>query len=90
MFDILADLKNVQSKESLKIKLQAPNIEELFLSWLSELLYRYNAKTIILKKFEIGQLTDKEITAVADYFKSLANKSHPWHTGFCFFKLSRS
>ena len=62
MFTILADLKNVQARESLEIKLEAPNVEELFLSWLSELLYQYNSKSIILKKFLIEKLTKKAIS----------------------------
>ncbi len=65
MFDILADLKNVRLKESLDIKVEAPNVEELFLSWLSELLYQYNSKKIIFKEFLFDKLTQKEISARA-------------------------
>ena len=65
MFDILADLKNVRAKESLKIKAEAPNVEELFLFWLSELLYQYNSKKIIFKEFSIDKLTDNAISAAA-------------------------
>ena len=63
MFDILADLKNVRLKESINIKVKAPNIEELFLSWLSELLYQYNSKRIIFKKFSIDKLSQNSTTA---------------------------
>ncbi|MBL7084840.1 MAG: archease [Candidatus Omnitrophica bacterium] len=63
MFDIQADLKDVRAKKSVNIKLKAPNIEELFLSWLSELLYQYNSKKIIFKEFSIDKLTQKEISA---------------------------
>ncbi len=65
MFDILADLENVQVKEALKIKQEAPNVEELFLSWLSELLYQYNSKEMIFRKFAIDKLTDRAISAEA-------------------------
>ena len=65
MFGILADLKNVRAKESLKIKLEAPNTEELFLSWLSELLYQYNSKGIIFKEFLIDKLDERSISAQA-------------------------
>ena len=47
------------------VKLEAPNVEELFLSWLSELLYQYNSKKIILKEFSIERLTEKSISANA-------------------------
>ncbi|MCQ9207776.1 MAG: archease [Omnitrophica bacterium] len=65
MFDIMADLKNVRLREGLKIKLEAPNIEELFLSWLSELLYHYNSKKIIFKEFMVDKLTENAINATA-------------------------
>jgi len=65
MFGILADLKNVQAKEPLQIKLKAPNIEELFLSWLGELLYQYNSKGIIFKEFLIDELNERSILAEA-------------------------
>lgn len=65
MFGILADLKNVRPKESLEIKLKAPNTEELFLSWLSELLYQYNSKGIIFKEFLIDELNERSISAEA-------------------------
>ena len=63
MFKIMADLKNVRPKESLIIEQKAPNIEELFLLWLSELLYQYNSKKIIFKEFLIDKLTENLITA---------------------------
>lgn len=63
MFDILADLKNVQAEQKLTINLKAPNIEELFLSWLRELLYQYNSKEIILKQFSIDKLTSQMLSA---------------------------
>lgn len=65
MFKIMADLKNVQIKETLAIKLEAPNVEELFLSWLSELLYQYNNKSIIFREFLIDKLTMNLISAQA-------------------------
>ncbi len=65
MFEIMADLKNVRPKESLKIKQEAPNIEELFLLWLSELLYQSNSKKIIFKEFLIDKLTENSISAKA-------------------------
>ena len=65
MFAIIAELKNVRTKEKVPIKLEAPNIEELFLSWLSELLYQHNSKRILFKEFLIDKLTDNEISARA-------------------------
>lgn len=65
MFNIMADLKNVQNKKTLEINLEAPNIEELFLSWLSELLYHYNSKRIVCREFVIRELEQNKISALA-------------------------
>jgi SHS2 domain-containing protein len=76
MFSLIADLKNVQTKESLNIKLEAPNIEELFLSWLSELLYQFNSKNIIFRDFAIDKLSEREISARAIGEKLNPKKHH--------------
>ena len=69
MFKIVADTKNAQADQTVNIKLKAPNIEELFLSWLSELLYQSNAKGIVFTEFAIETLSDKSLTAHAKAYK---------------------
>jgi len=66
MSSIIADLKNVRTDKSIKLKLDAPNIEELFLLWLSELLYQYNNKRIIFKDFVIEQIDENHLLAHAE------------------------
>ena len=63
MFEIMADLQDVQPKESVKIELKAPNLEELFLSWRSELLYQYNSKEIVFKQPLIKKISENLINA---------------------------
>ncbi|MFC1631234.1 archease [Candidatus Omnitrophota bacterium] len=63
MFDLLAELDSVQIRQSEQISLAAPNIEELFLVWLSELLYRYSSREIIYKEFAIKKLTSSSLSA---------------------------
>ena len=65
MFAIMADLKDVRTKNSQKINLKAPNLEELFLSWLSELLYQYSSQGVIFKEFLIHKISEKVISAEA-------------------------
>ncbi|MEE8360453.1 MAG: archease, partial [Candidatus Omnitrophota bacterium] len=36
LFDIIADLEGLKISTSIKIKLEAPNIEELLIAWLDE------------------------------------------------------
>lgn len=65
MFAILADLKNVRAEKTVPLKLKAPNLEELFLSWLSELLYQHNGKGMMFKEFSVDELSEKAIAAKA-------------------------
>ncbi|MFH1245143.1 MAG: archease [Candidatus Omnitrophota bacterium] len=76
MFEILADLKNVRTEKSLTIEIKAPNIEELFLSWLRELLYQYAAKEILLKKFTINKLDNTSISALVFGEKADPKRHH--------------
>ncbi|MEA3560596.1 MAG: archease [Candidatus Omnitrophota bacterium] len=65
MFAILTDSKNVRAKKQIEIKLHAPDIEELFLLWLSELLYQFNGKKLIFKEFFIEELSERALFARA-------------------------
>ncbi|MFH1046408.1 MAG: archease [Candidatus Omnitrophota bacterium] len=65
MFEIMADLKNVQAKKTIPVNLKAPNVEELFLSWLGELLYLYNSKKLILNSFTIDTINETSLSARA-------------------------
>ncbi len=65
MFEIIADLKSVETKKLIRLNLKAPNIEELLVSWLRELLYQYNTKEILFKEFTIEQLSENQIKAKA-------------------------
>ncbi|MBN2097782.1 MAG: archease [Candidatus Omnitrophica bacterium] len=64
-FELIADLRNVRVQKSLKIEVEAPDLEELFLSWLRELLYQYTSKRIIFKQFLIEKLTENLVLAQA-------------------------
>lgn len=63
MFDILADLEGLKTPIARDIKLAAPNLEELLVAWLDELLYNFYTKSIIFSKFEIGEISESSLTA---------------------------
>ena len=54
MFEIIADLKTVESRKAIKIELEAPDLEELLVSWLRELLYRWSTEEILFGEFTIN------------------------------------
>ena len=65
MFDLIVDKKTVAAKKKIRFSLKAPDIRELFVSWLRELLYRYSAKATVFKRFSVSTLTDNHIIASA-------------------------
>jgi len=65
MFDVIADLEGLKGSIEQDIELNAPNREELLVSWLDELLYNFYTKQIIFFKFEIAELTDDHIKTKA-------------------------
>jgi SHS2 domain-containing protein len=73
MFDIIADLDGLKTSTSVKIKLQAPNTEELLIAWLDELIYTFYTKNIIFSEFKISGLTDNTINAEA-FGRHIGNK----------------
>ncbi len=73
LFDIIADLEGLKTSTSIKIKLEAPNAEELLIAWLDELIYNFYTKNIIFSEFKISDLTDKSIKAEA-FGRHIGNK----------------
>ena len=65
MFDIAADLEGLKPSTSVKIKLEAPNYEELLINWLDELIYNFYTKGIIFSEFKIDKLDSQHIEAEA-------------------------
>lgn len=63
MFNILADLEGITTSTELKIKIEAPDKEELLIEWLDELLYNFYTKHVIFCEFNITELTDNNLTA---------------------------
>ncbi|KPK98155.1 MAG: hypothetical protein AMJ95_05425 [Omnitrophica WOR_2 bacterium SM23_72] len=67
MFQIIAEPKGptTQSAEEISIKLNAENIEQLFVNWLNELLSLSATKELIFTSFEVTLLENNRLEAVA-------------------------
>ena len=65
MFDLIVEKKAVAAKKKIKLNIKAPDIKELFVSWLRELLYLHSGKGLVFKKIAILRLTDMRIIAEA-------------------------
>ena len=63
MFEIIASLDRVSLTESAQLSLEAANLEELFVSWLEELLYLWESKRILLSKFTVSSVKSRLLEA---------------------------
>jgi SHS2 domain-containing protein len=54
MFDIITDKSKVKSIGSYHIELDAPELEQLLVDWLSELLFLNTAKNLVFGSFKVS------------------------------------
>ncbi|MDQ1327599.1 MAG: protein archease [Candidatus Poribacteria bacterium] len=69
MFDILTDVSKVEGNESFELQVSAHNQDELLITWLDELLFRYETERIVCNCFVINSLDEKNLTATVFYEK---------------------
>jgi SHS2 domain-containing protein len=53
MFDIITDNSEIESKGEYKIDLEADDLEQLLVDWLSELLFIFETEQIVLGNFNV-------------------------------------
>jgi SHS2 domain-containing protein len=63
MFDILTDTDKIRDMDRFDLRVSASNIEELLVTWLDELLYRYETERLICKRFVIDDMDDVSLRA---------------------------
>jgi len=74
MYEQIADMSNVNPTETIEINAEAGDHEELLVVWLSELLYQYNGKNMLLREFSIERLAEDHIVSFAKGEKIDLNK----------------
>ena len=65
MFDIIADLETVGTTESKHLQLKAETLEDLYLNWHQELLFRSSVDRLVFKEFVFDHLSEKDLSATA-------------------------
>ena len=63
MFDLIGDLKALETDETAKVKVEAGDTESLLISWLNELLYVSYVKQALFSEIHVLSLEEKELTA---------------------------
>ncbi len=54
MFDIITDTSKIGTVGEYTIKLEAPDLEQLLVDWLSELLFLNSAKNLVFGSFKVA------------------------------------
>ena len=67
MFDIITDKSEIESVGQYDIKLEAPDLEQLLVDWLSELLFLNTSQNLVFGFFKV-ELDDKKKQLIGHVF----------------------
>jgi SHS2 domain-containing protein len=63
MFDLMVDLSKVEPSQRADISLKADSLEDLFVTWLNELVFRADVNGMFFSRFEVESVTPDSIEA---------------------------
>ena len=63
LFETIAVVDTVDETESIEIQLTAESVEELFVAWLDELIFRHETEEIFFKRANIHRCSETEMFA---------------------------
>ena len=63
LFETIAVVETVDETVSVEIHLTAESVEELFVGWLDELIFRHETEEVFFKRADIRQCCETEISA---------------------------
>jgi SHS2 domain-containing protein len=75
-FSVVTEPKTIHEVETHSFSLDAPGLEELLVSWLNEFLYLFETQGLLFSRFEIKNLNQEHLEAIACGEKYTAEK-HP-------------
>lgn len=65
MCELIADVSDTIPRELVTVNINADDKDQLLRNWLSELLYYFNVKSMLLSEFKIYKIDDKHIKSEA-------------------------
>ena len=80
LFSIIADLGNVQEKESRQVEIKEEDEETLLFEWLNYLLYIFDVDMLLLKRFDIEHF-DGSVLKATCYGEKYDPSRHRLKTG---------
>jgi len=63
LFDVMTDIANVETKESIPLEVEGSDRDDLMVNWMRELLYLYQASGYLLRDFKIIEVKDTSVKA---------------------------
>ena len=79
LFETIAVVDTVDETESIEIQLTAESVEELFVAWLDELIFRHETEEIFFKRANIHRCSETEMFATV-YGESVNFDKHEVYT----------
>ena len=80
MFSLIVELESVREIAHRDIEVTAPDEESLLVTWLNELIYLFDAETMLFSGFDITELGDTRLKAKA-YGEPVDETRHKLKTG---------
>jgi len=80
LFSLVTELDDVDEVLHKDIELTAPDQESLLVEWLNELIYLFDAESIIFKRFDITQLNNTQLKSRI-YGEKVDSSKHKLKTG---------
>jgi SHS2 domain-containing protein len=63
LFSLITELESIEEKLHHNVKVSSEDGDSLLVEWLNELIYFFDAKHILFKRFDIESLTHNELQA---------------------------
>ena len=63
MFEMMTELDKVALKVRKTVRLDEANVEDLFIRWLQELLFRFSVDHVFYRDFQFSEISEKGLSA---------------------------
>lgn len=64
LFSLITDVENIERKLKHHIEINSENRDDLFVEWLNELIYLFDAEHLLFNRFDIDKLDNNQLKAV--------------------------
>ncbi|OGP84830.1 MAG: hypothetical protein A2Y95_07840 [Deltaproteobacteria bacterium RBG_13_65_10] len=77
--DVITDRETIRERNRVSIRIEAPDLEQLLVRWLTEILARFEIEGLIFRRFAVDSLRDGRLLAQA-FGETYDPARHPFRT----------